>query len=118
MHEEHCICDVTHRIVRPDGEMGYIRIVSNPVVEQGAFKGYIGTTMDVTEQELLTRELRREQAYFTDAQSLAHIGSWVLNLITHKLLHSSDENARLYGFDPSQGPISAERFFATQHVDD
>jgi signal transduction histidine kinase len=34
------------------------------------------------------------------------------------LLHSSDENARLYGFDPSQGPISAERFFDTQHAED
>jgi len=118
MHEEHCICDVTHRIVRADGEMRYIRVVSNPVVEQGAFKGYIGTTIDVTEQELLTQELRREQAYFTDAQRMAHIGSWAYNLVTHKLLHSSDENARLYGFDPSQGPIPAERFLATQHVED
>ena len=118
MHEEHCICDVTHRVVRPDGEMRYIRVVSNPVVEQGAFKGYIGTTIDVTEQELLTQELRREQAYLTDAQSMAHIGSWAYNLVTHELLHSSDENARLYGFDPSQGPISAERFFDTQHAED
>jgi PAS domain S-box-containing protein len=118
MHEEHCICDVTHRIVRPDGEMRYIRVVSNPVVEQGAFKGYIGTTIDVTEQELLTQELRREQAYLTDAQRMAHIGSWAYNLVTHKLLHSSDENTRLYGFDPSQGPISAKRFFDTQHAED
>jgi len=118
MHEEHCICDVTHRIVRPDGEMRYIRVVSNPVVEQGAFKGYIGTTIDVTEQELLTQALRREQAYLTDAQSMAHIGSWAYNLVTHELLHSSDENARLYGFDPSQSPISAERFFDTQHAED
>jgi signal transduction histidine kinase len=74
--------------------------------------------MDVTEQELLTQELRREQAYLTDAQSMAHIGSWAYNLVTRKLLHSSDENARLYGFDPSQGPIPAERFFDTQHAED
>jgi len=74
--------------------------------------------MDVTEQELLTQELRREQAYLTDAQSMAHIGSWAYNLVTRKLLHSSDENARLYGFDSSQGPIPAERFFDTQHAED
>src|ERR1700745_1144968 len=49
---------------------------------------------------------------------MAHIGSWVYNLVTHKLLHSSDENARQYGFDPSQGPISAKRFFDTQHAED
>ena len=73
MHEEHCICDVTHRIVRPDGEMRYIRVVSNPVVEQGAFKGYIGTTIDVTEQELLTQRLRREQGQMSGGS--AKLGS-------------------------------------------
>jgi PAS domain S-box-containing protein len=118
MHKQHCNCDVTSRVVRPDGEIRYVRCVGIPVVEAGVFQGYHGTTMDVTEQELLTQELRREQAYLIDAQSMAHIGSWAYNLIAHKLLHSSDENARLYGFDPSQGPISAERFFDTQHTED
>jgi PAS domain S-box-containing protein len=118
MHEQRCGCDITKRIVRPDGETRYVRCVGIPVIEDGVFQGFHGTTMDVTEQELLTQELRREQAYLTDAQSMAHIGSWVYNLVTHKLLHSSDENARLYGFDPSQGPISAERFFDTQHAED
>src|SRR5246500_2823954 len=54
LHEEHCGCDVTNRIVRPDGEIRYVRCVGIPVVEDGVFKGYRGTTMDVTEQELLT----------------------------------------------------------------
>jgi PAS domain S-box-containing protein len=103
--------DLIERIVRPDGELRYVRAVAVPVVEQGVCKGFVGTTMDVTEQELLTQELRREQAYLADAQSMAHIGSWVYNLVTHEIRHSSDENARLYGFDPSQGPIPAERFF-------
>jgi PAS domain S-box-containing protein len=118
MHDQRCGCDVTKRVVRPDGEVRYVRCVGIPVVEDGIFQGFHGTTMDVTEQELLTQELRREQAYLTDAQRMAHIGSWVYNLVTHKLLHSSDENARLYGFDPSQGPISAKRFFDTQHAED
>jgi PAS domain S-box-containing protein len=118
MHEQRCGCDITKRIVLPDGEIRYVRCVGIPVVEDGVFEGFQGTTMDVTEQELLTQELRREQAYLSDAQSMAHIGSWVYNPVTHKLLHSSDENARLYGFDPSQGPIPAERFFDTLHVED
>ena len=118
MQEEHCGFDQIERIIRPDGQLRYVRAVAVPVLEQGVFKGFVGTTMDVTEQELLTQELRREQAYFTDAQRMAHIGSWVYNLLTQKLLHSSDENTRLYGFDPSQGPISAKRFFDTQHAED
>ena len=118
MHERRSACDVTKRIIRPGGEIRYVRFVGIPVVEDGVFQGFHGTAIDVTEQELLTRELRREQAYFSDAQGMAHIGSWGYNLITQELLHSSDENARLYGFDPNQGPIAAERFFATQHAED
>src|ERR1700747_697142 len=118
MHEQRCGCDVTKRVVRPDGEVRYVRCVGVPVFEDGVFKAFHGTTIDVTEHALLTEELRRERAYLTDAQSMAHIGSWVYNLVTRKLLYSSDENARLYGFDPSQGPISAKRFFDTQHAED
>ena len=115
---DHSDFDFTKRIVRPDGRMRYVRCVGVPVTSGERFKGFVGTSIDVTEQELLTQELRREQAYLTDAQSMAHIGSWVYNLVTRKVLRSSDENARLYGFDPSQGPISTERFFATQHAED
>src|SRR5246500_104707 len=72
LHEQHCGCDITSRIIRPDGEVRYVRCVGIPVVEDGVFKGYHGTTIDVTEHELLTLELRREQAYLAGAQRLAH----------------------------------------------
>jgi PAS domain S-box-containing protein len=113
MHEQRCGCDVTKRIVRPDGEVRYVRCVGVPVVEDGIFRGFNGTTMDVTEHELLTQELRREQAYLAEAQSLTHAGSWACNLVTREIFHSSDENARLYGFDPSQGPIPFDRYYST-----
>jgi PAS domain S-box-containing protein len=111
MHEHRSGCDVTKRIVRPDGEVRYVRCVGVPVFEGGVFKAFHGTTMDVTEHELLTQELRRERAYLTEAQSLTHTGSWACNLLTREIFHSSDENARLYGFDPSQGAIPFDRFY-------
>jgi PAS domain S-box-containing protein len=111
MHEQRCGCDVTKRIVRTDGEVRYVRCVGVPVFEGGVFKAFHGTTMDVTEHELLTQELRRERAYLTEAQSLTHTGSWACNLLTREIFHSSDENARLYGFDPSQGAIPFDRFY-------
>jgi PAS domain S-box-containing protein len=111
MHEQRSGCDVTNRIVRPDGEVRYVRCVGVPVVEDGVFKGFHGTTIDVTEQELLTQELRREQAYLSEAQSLTHVSSWACNLVTRQVFHSSDENARLYGFDPSHGAIPFERYY-------
>jgi PAS domain S-box-containing protein len=118
MEEEHCGFDQIERIVRPDGQLRYIRAVAVPVVEQGVFKGFIGTTMDVTEQELLTQELRRERAYLAEAQSLTHIGSWATNFHTRQMFHLSDETFRLHGFDPRSGPIPLERFFDTIHPED
>jgi PAS domain S-box-containing protein len=59
MHEQHCDCDLTTRIIRPDGELRYVRCVGIPLIEQGVFKGFLGVGIDVTEQEQLTEELRR-----------------------------------------------------------
>jgi len=118
MQEEHCGFDQIERIVRPDGQLRYVRAVAVPVVEQGVFKGFVGTTMDVTEQELLTQELRREQAYLAEAQSLTHIGSWACNFVTGQIFHLSDEIFRLYGFDPSSRAIPFERFYNATHPED
>jgi PAS domain S-box-containing protein len=118
MHAQRRGCDMTTRFIRPDGELRYIRSVGIPVIEQGTFTGFLGTAIDVTEHELLTQELRRQQAYLTEAQRLTHAGSWACNLVTRQIFHSSDENARLYGFDPSQGRIPFERFYEAIHEED
>ena len=118
MQDEHRGFDHIERVVRSDGQLRYLRAVAVPIVEKGVFKGFIGTTMDVTEQELLTRELRREQAYLAEAQSLTHTGSWAANFHTGQQDHVSDEIYRLHGFDPSKGPLGADSFYKTIHPDD
>ena len=118
MLEQHRGHDLIERIIRPDGQLRYVRAVAVPVFEQEVFKGFVGTTIDVTEHELLMRELRREQAYLAEAQSLSHIGSWATNFATGQIFHISDETFRLHGFDPSQGPVPLERFYATLHPED
>ena len=117
MQEQHCGHDLVERIVRPDGQLRYVRAVSVPVVEQGVFKGFVGTTMDVTEQELLTQQLRREQAYLAEAQRLTHTGSWAANFVTGQNFHLSDETIRMHGFNPGDA-IPFEGFFNTVHAED
>jgi signal transduction histidine kinase len=39
-------------------------------------------------------------------------------LVTRQVFHSSDENARLYGFDPSQGAVPFERYYDTILAED
>jgi PAS domain S-box-containing protein len=52
-------CDLKTRIIRPDGELRVIRCVGRPVGENGAVTRFIGTLMDITEQERMTQELRQ-----------------------------------------------------------
>jgi PAS domain S-box-containing protein len=118
MHAERCGCDVKKRIVCPDGEQRYIRCVGIPVVEGEILKGFLGTAIDITEQELLTQELERRQAHLTEAQKLTHTGSWAWRLADRKTVHLSGEWYRIYGFDPAEGVPTWEEYFARVHPED
>jgi PAS domain S-box-containing protein len=69
MLADHRAFDFTKRIVRPDGEIRHVRCVGVPVMQRGIFQGFLGTGMDVTEQELLKQERERLRQLETE---LAH----------------------------------------------
>jgi PAS domain S-box-containing protein len=95
--------DATKRIVRPNGEVRYIRCVGAPVVENQSLKKYVGSAIDVTEHELLTQELRRREAYLTEAQRLSHTGSFGWRPDTGEIVWS-DETYRIFEFDLAVKP--------------
>jgi PAS domain S-box-containing protein len=118
MHAERSGCDVKKRIVRPDGELRYIRSVGIPVVEGEVLKGFLGTAMDITEQELLTEELERQQAYLAEAQKLTHTASWAWRVSDRSAVHLSGELYRIYGFDPAEGVPTLEQCSERVHPED
>ncbi|MGC1416963.1 MAG: PAS domain-containing protein, partial [Candidatus Acidiferrum sp.] len=97
--------DATKRIVRPNGEVRYIRCVGAPVVENQSMKKYVGSALDVTEHELLTQELRRREAYLTEAQRLSHTGSFGWKPDTGEIVWS-DETYRIFEYDRSVRPTT------------
>jgi PAS domain S-box-containing protein len=109
-------CDVTKRIVRPDGEVRHIRCVGAPVVEAGSLKRIVGSAMDVTEHELLTQELRRREAYLAEAQRLSHTGSfgWKPGCEEHVW---SDETYRIFEYDPAK-KITLDMIVERVHPED
>jgi PAS domain S-box-containing protein len=54
-------CDVKKRIVRKDGALRIIRCVGFPLREDGKATRFIGTLIDITEQENLVEELHRRE---------------------------------------------------------
>jgi transcriptional regulator with GAF, ATPase, and Fis domain len=96
-------CDIKKRVLRPDGQLRTIRCVGVPVFENGKVTRFIGTLMDVTEQEHLTQELRRRETYLTEAQRLSHTGSFGWNVCSGEIVWS-EENFRILEYDRSVKP--------------
>jgi hypothetical protein len=107
--------DVTKRIVRPTGEVRYIRCVGSPIIDNGLTKR-IGIGIDVTEHELLTQELRRREAYLAEAQRLSHTGSfgWRPGYEEHVW---SDETYRIFEYDPAE-KVTLDMIIERVHPED
>src|SRR5207244_4907164 len=108
--------DATKRIVRPDGEVRYIRCVGVPLVDNQGLKKYVGSALDVTEHELLTQELRRREAYLTEAQTLSHTGSFGWDVLSGEI-YWSDETFRIFELDPKT-EVTIELMVQRTHPDD
>ena len=118
MLDDNLAFDFTKRIVRSDGEIRHVRYVGIPVTQGGIFQGFLGTGMDVTEQQLLTEELERQQAHLTEAQKLTHTGSWVWRMTDRKAVHLSEEWYRIYGFDPAEGAPTLKEYSERVYPED
>ena len=117
MCEQSSGCDVKKRIIRPDGAVRYIRCVGIPVRENGALKRFLGTAMDVTEQEQLTHELQRREAYLAEAQRLSQTGSWAWSP-DQDIKYWSEECYRVLSFDSRDGLPRFEDLLQRLHPDD
>jgi len=63
--------DFTKRIVRSDGSIRHIRCVGTPATNGGTLQEFIGTGIDVTEQEELTKALRKSEGELRQVLDLA-----------------------------------------------
>src|SRR5258708_3489953 len=108
--------DATKRIVRPNGEVRYIRCAGAPVVENQSLKKYIGSAIDVTEHELATQELRRREAYLAEAQKLSHTGSFGWKPDSGEIVWS-DETYCIFEYDRAEKP-TLKMVFQPMHPHD
>src|SRR5713226_471549 len=109
-------CDLTKRIVRPNGNIRYVRCVGVPVFDHGAFKHIVGTAIDVTEQEHMTQKLRRRKAYLAEAQRLSHTGSFGWSIHSGELFWS-EETFHIFEYDRATKP-TVEMVLERVHPED
>jgi PAS domain S-box-containing protein len=70
------------------------------------------------ERKLTQDALGNSEAYLSEAQRVAHLGTWVWDAYSRKLVYVSDEWHRIFGFDPELGPPSWEQRLERVHPED
>jgi diguanylate cyclase (GGDEF)-like protein/PAS domain S-box-containing protein len=77
----------------------------------------VGSVQDVTELQHLISELKNSQSNLKQAQTLAKIGHWELDIVNNKL-YWSDEVYRIFGLVPQEFGATYEAFLKYVHTDD
>ena len=85
--------------------------------EQGRFIGHFGVQREVTTQKRMEEDLRSNGARLSEAQRLAKLGNWELDLRSHELIWS-DEIYRIFEIDHARFGASYETFLSAVHPDD
>ena len=88
-----------------------------PVIKEGTFFGYYGLCINTTQYSLTEEKLRQSESNLADAQRIAHLGSWELDLISNELFWS-DEIYRIIGKNPQSVNPKYEDFIKVIHPDD
>jgi len=109
-------CDEKFRILHPQRGVRIVRSVGFPVFEDGVLKRFAGTIMDITEEETLTQELKRSEAYLAEAQSLSQTGSFGWVVSTGEIFWSQ-ETYRIFEYDPATKP-TVELVLQRTHPED
>jgi len=67
------------------------------------------------ERKQAEEALRRSEGYLAEAQRLTRTGSWAWNVASRRSIYWSQENYRLFGFDPEEG-IRQTRCFTSAFI--
>ena len=95
----------------------YLRAKGELEMEGGRPVRLLGTVLDVTDITLAQKALQEQEALLAEAQAVAHIGNWSIEVERGRATWSN-ELFRLLGCDPQQVEASAENFVRAVHPDD
>ena len=110
--------ELLFRIVTKKGDLRWIWHICSPVIlKNGEWQGRRISNMDITAKKQLAQNLENKKTQLKDAQRIAGIGQWELNLKTNRFI-LSEEIFNIFELDPRQVEPSFELFIERVHPDD
>jgi PAS domain S-box-containing protein len=106
-----------YRMLAQDGKTVWIRDEVKVALDSGRVTHMHGFMFDISKRKRNEMALRTSQANLAEAQRIARIGSWELDLASEELLWS-DEVYRIFELDPGRFKPSYETFLHVTHPED
>jgi len=102
-----------------DGEYRWFLIHGAPLRDEaGNIARWYGTAIDIEDRKRAEQALRRSESFLADAQKMSHTGSWAYDVASRRIIHSSEEYHRLFGFDPTASIPDPAEWVRRIHPDD
>ncbi len=110
--------DQEYRLRKKNGEYGWFHDYTVVEYDENNNPAFInGYLIDTTDRKTAEEELKFTKDSLNRGQSVAHLGSWDLDLISNSLWWS-DEIYRIFGLEPQEFTATYEAFLQKIHPED
>lgn len=102
---------------RKDGSSFPVEYVSSPIMERGKITGAVVIFSNITERRLAEEKLQQSENSLAEAQRIAHLGNWELDLVRDRLVWSA-EMLRIFGMSLDEFGATYQAFLDRLHPED